>query len=417
VKQKLPKLTYQPYLDWINGQHEEMISFVQEWAHINSFSENLDGLNTMSQHLKRAFSALESPIQEMSLNPHQSIDAQGELISKPLGKALSIRKRPDAPIQIFLGGHMDTVYPLQSPFKACTRIDTNTLRGPGVADMKGGLVIMLTALKALERSPFAKEIGWEVLLNPDEEIGSPGSAPLLEKCATRAQVGLIFEPSLPDGSFVSARKGSANFTLVVRGQPAHVGRDFAKGRSAVVSLAHFIGEVESLNRPDKGIIVNVGRIHGGEAHNVVPALAIAHFNCRTQTIEQMKQIQIEINSFVNDIQQRDGIKCTLHTSITRPPKEFDLETQKLFESIKECSDDLGLSCQWRETGGVCDGNILAAGGVPTIDTLGVIGGNIHTPNEFVLLDSLVTRARLTALFLMKIASREIPIMEKFHGKK
>lgn len=409
--------TYQPYLDWIDSQYDEMVSHVKTWACINSFSSNIEGLDKMAQELKKAFAALDCPINEISLAPQQTVDPKGELISTPLGKALSIRKRPEAPIQIFLGGHMDTVYPLHSPFQNTTQIDDKTLQGPGVADMKGGLAIMLASLKALERSPFAKEIGWEILINPDEEIGSLGSAPLLEACAKRNQIALIFEPSLPDGSFVSARKGSANFTLVVKGLPAHVGRDFTKGRSAVAALALFISKVEALNDPEKGIIVNVGKIQGGEVHNVVPALAIAYFNCRTQTLLQMQQIQKEIDSLLKEISLRDGILCTLHTSITRPPKEFDAATQQLFQWIKECSDDLGLPSQWKESGGVCDGNILAASGVPTIDTLGVLGGNIHTPNEFVLLPSLIARARLTALFLMKAASQAILIKEKSHDKR
>src|SRR3989304_2280040 len=136
----------------------------------------------------------------------------GKGIRKPLGNALSIRKRSTAPLRIFLGAHMDTVYPADHPFQKAVRVDQNTLRGPGVADSKGGLVVMLKALEALERSPYAQSVGWEVLINPDEELGSPGSAPLLAQAAKNTHLGLVFEPPLPDGALVGARKRPATLT-------------------------------------------------------------------------------------------------------------------------------------------------------------------------------------------------------------
>ena len=137
--------------------------------------------------------------------PHELEDSAGSAVREPLGKALLIRKRPEAPLRLLLCCHTDTVYPSDHPFQKSVRIADNILRGPGVTDAKGGLVVMLLALEAFERSPWSAKLGWEVLINPDEEIGSPGSAPLLIQAAKRNDLGLIFEPSFPDGNLAGAR--------------------------------------------------------------------------------------------------------------------------------------------------------------------------------------------------------------------
>ena len=198
----------------------------------------------------------------------------------PLGQAIAITKRPKAPLRILLNIHLDTVYPPDSSFQA-VREEVGTLHGPGVADAKGGLAVMLTALEALERSPNAERIGWRVLLNPDEEIGSPGSASLLADTARDCQFGLLFEPALPDGALVNRRRGSGNFSIIVRGRAAHVGRDFEAGRSALVAAAKISLQLHSLNQSLPGVTLNVGAIDGGGPANVVPDLAICRINIRT----------------------------------------------------------------------------------------------------------------------------------------
>ena len=161
-----------------------MIALVTEWAGINSGTYNLDGLRTMASRLGTAYQSLGGEMTMVDLPPQQVIDSRGTLTSLPLGQAISIRRRPDAERRVFLGIHMDTVYAADDPFQAVDQIDGQALRGPGVLDAKGGLAVMLIALEALERSDVAERIGWEVLINPDEEIGSPGAAPLLANCAS-----------------------------------------------------------------------------------------------------------------------------------------------------------------------------------------------------------------------------------------
>ena len=250
-------------LEWIAAQHDRMVSTIIEWCNMNSGSRNLDGLAVMSAALQSAFSSLGGEMRELEVTPETIIDSSGRSVAIPLGKAISIHKRPAAAMQVFLGIHMDTVYGAQHPFQQVRRVDDRTLNGPGVADAKGGLCVMLVALEALERSEFAAQIGWEVLINPDEELGSPGSACLLAECAKRNQIGMVFEPAYADGMLVGERKGSGNFSALIHGKSAHAGRDFHQGRNAIHAAAELVIALEELNRIHPGVTVNVGRIDGG----------------------------------------------------------------------------------------------------------------------------------------------------------
>ena len=405
---------YRPHLDWIDDRHDTLVALVEAWCSVNSGSYNLSGLETMLGLLRAAFTSLGGEDEVLPLPPYETVDLNGTVIQRPLGNALSVRKHPEAPVQVLLSGHMDTVYPADSPFQTVTRVDSNHLRGPGVADLKGGLVVMLTALQALERSPFAEKIGWEVLLSPDEEIGSPGSGPLLEERAQRVHLGLVYEPSYADGAFVHSRKGSANFTVIVHGRAAHVGRHYGDGRSAIRELSKFILKAEKLNDLERGITVNFGRTRGGIANNVVPPLAVGSLNVRAATKEGMDGAKHNLADLIMEGCSADGITMEMHGEITRPPKLFDKKTQMLFEHFKACSELLDLPYLLRESGGVCDGNILAAAGLPTIDTIGVRGGDIHTHHEYLLLDSLISRSKLSALFLMKLAEGEFPTTKEIY---
>lgn len=398
---------YSPTLHWIKSQHKPMVTLLDHWSNINSWTDNLVGLSSMRSALRTAFASLDAEIHEIPLPPRLTIDSAGNVVEKPQGDALSITKHPSAPIRVFLGGHMDTVYPASHPFQMTEHVNDNILRGPGVTDMKGGLVVLLKSLEALEQSPFAGKIGWEVLINSDEETGSTSSKPLLVQCARRNHIGLLFEPSLPDGSIVSARKGSMNYTVIARGKTAHAGRDFHKGRNAISALARFIINIEALNDIKKEITVNVGRIEGGEAINIVPDLAVCHFNIRMRDPEDMPSLIAAVEHEVEAGQSQEGISLTLHENAVRPPKPFNDMQRALFDMMQDCGKDLDLDLQWKPSGGVCDGNILFAEGLPTIDTLGVIGDHIHTSEEYVLLDSLTERAALTTYFFMKLANQEI----------
>lgn len=400
---------YQSFLESIRSQQNEMCAILESWANINSGSENIPGLHLMLAALQGAFIPLGGKMNRISLPPRHHVDAKGQVIDVPVGDALHIIKRPEASIRVFLGGHMDTVYGSDSSFQTVERIDKNKMRGPGVADMKGGLLIMLKALETLEASPWANNIGWEVLINPDEEVGSSGSEHLFIDAAKRCHVGLIFEPAFSDGALVSARKGSANFTIVSRGRAAHSGRDFHSGRNAITALARVILQADQMNSKDSGITLNIGRIQGGGPVNIVPDLAICGLNVRVETSEQLRDLKSDLRELVKQAGRQDGITMTFHEHSERGPKPFDAQNQALFDTLKECAKKLDISLQWRPSGGVCDGNILSSAGLPNVDTLGAVGGNIHTTDEYILLDSLTERTSLTALYLMKLAAGDLYI--------
>ena len=398
-------------LAWIDDQRERMVKLVERWSNINSGSFNLTGLARMAQVLDEAFAVLGGQRRFVDLAPAETIDSNGLKVTTPLGQAIHITNRPDAPLRVFLGIHMDTVYPAHHPFQTTQPTDPNTFRGPGVADAKGGLAVMLIALEALERNGLAQRLGWEVLINPDEEIGSPGSSQLLADCAKRNHLGLVFEPTLPDGTMVGDRKGSGNFTVVVHGRSAHAGREFPRGRNAIAALAGVITELDALNRDAIGkqnerVTVNVGRVDGGGPVNVVPDLAICRFNLRISRSHDAAAIRSRIDQIIESVNYLDGISVDLHGGITSPPKPMDEKTARLFHQVAACGSELGIPINWQPSGGVCDGNKLAAAGLPTVDTLGPRGGDLHSPNEYLLLDSLTERAKLSALLLMKLASGE-----------
>lgn len=400
---------YTSYLNWIDSQKAGLLQKLEQWVAINTFSWNVEGLNQFLPQLESAFQVLGGKSSYHQLPQQKRLDSHGKFQWSPLGQALVIRKRSQAPLQVLLGGHIDTVYSPHSPFQSIEKSEKEIWKGPGIADMKGGILILLTALEAFERSPFAEKIGWEILLTPDEEIGSPGSASLYEAAARRHQVGLIFEPSFPDGAFVSQRKGSAAYTIVVRGKAAHVGRDFAQGRSAVFALARLIQQLESLQ--DQDLIINVADLEGKGPVNIVPPLAHCRVNIRSSSLELLKNAHHQLLQFAQQ-SQREGIQIEVIQDSFRAPKPFDSNTQRLFQAYASCAQDLNIPFKTRATGGVCDGNILAGEGLPTLDTAGVIGGALHTHDEYVVLSSLVERAKLAALFLFKFASQEISIQRE-----
>lgn len=390
-------------LKWIDSQHERMVETVIAWSNINSGSFNVEGVRAMRAAISEAFAPLGGELEVLPVEPLKTVNSAGVVDEIPLAEAMRIRKRPDAPVKIVLSGHMDTVFPKDSHFQEPIWLDDNTINGPGVTDLKGGLVCMLIALQALEKSSMAEKIGWEVLLNPDEEIGSQGSNKYLVEAAQRNHIGMIYEPALADGTLAGARKGSGNFVFVVKGRAAHAGREFDKGRNAIALLAEIISKLYSLNGRRDGVTLNPGKIEGGGPTNIVPDTAVLRFNTRMLLPEDQSWLQSEFNNIVDEFSARDGFTVSLHGAFTRPPKPLSEENTRLFELVRECGAEIGQTINWQPTGGCCDGNNMAAAGLPNVDTLGVRGGRIHSDEEFLLVDSLTERAKLSTLVLLKLA--------------
>ncbi len=394
---------FSEYLDYIDSRSSIIPELLIDWANMNSFSYNTSGLHKMLNVLENAFRPFNHQIEKIELGFHQPLYSAENSEKLCLGRALRIRKRLTAKPQVFLGCHMDTVFPPNHPFQECTHLDDNRMQGPGVTDAKGGLLVMLEALEAFERSPWADELGWEVLINPDEEIGSPGSKLLLEEAARTNDIGLIFEPSLSDGSLVGPRRGSGNFMVTVKGRAAHAGREPDIGRNAINALAEFVVELNSLPAGAVGLTLNVGYIEGGGPVNVVPDMAMCRFNVRVSNSEDQQLFEDHLELVKARINQIDGISIESRGEFSRPPKPLDNRTRKLLDHFASVGRELGLSLESRFSGGACDGNNLAAWGLPTVDSLGATGNGIHSSKEYVLIHSIVERAKLTALFMMKLA--------------
>lgn len=393
-------------LDQLAEQGETLIARSIDWCAINSGSRNLAGLEAQRAALAPVMAALPGALESVALASSIEVAPDGREREQRHTDSLRLTVRPDAPVQIALTGHYDTVYPAESPFqKVVTRAD-GALHGPGVADMKGGISIMLGALAAFEAHPAAARVGYQVLLSPDEEIGSIASAPLLAQLGQKAQLGLTYEPAMGSGALAAARKGSGNFHVVIRGRAAHAGRDFAAGRNAVAAAARLAARLDALNGQRDGVTLNLARIDGGAPLNMVPDVAVARFNVRLPDPEARAWIEAEIAKAVAAT-EADGITAHLHGGFTRPPKPFTPVQQTLFAKAREVGALIGQSLTWVSSGGVCEGNNLYAAGVPNIDTLGVRGGDIHSEAEHAFPESFVERAQLSALMLIKIAEGDI----------
>lgn len=392
-------------LDALAGQGAAIVNRAIAWCAINSGSRNLPGLLAMAEPLSEAMGRL-GPVEHIPLAETQEIAADGASRAVPTADALRLRVRPDAPVQIALTGHYDTVYPAETHFREVVTRGDGALHGPGIADMKGGISVMLAALEAFEAHPAASALGYTILLSPDEETGSLASVPLLAELGAAAHVGMTYEPALADGTLVSARKGSGNFHVRVTGRAAHAGRDFTSGRNAILAAARIATALGALNGRRDGVTVNVARIDGGAPLNMVPDVAVLRFNARLPDRDAEAWLMRGIEEALAE-GDGDGLSAELHGGITRPPKPFLPAQQALFEAVRETGALIGQSLAWAPSGGVCEGNNLFAAGLPGIDTLGVRGGDIHSEREFAWPESFVERAQLSALLLAKLADGSI----------
>lgn len=384
-------------------EHAAMLAQVQKWSAINSGSANLRGLQTMADLLADEFSALPGEVELVSPAAVERVRGDGVIEMVEHGSHLVLTVRPMAPTQLLLTGHMDTVFAADHPFQQQHWLEDGTLNGPGVADMKGGISVMLAALLAFETTKGCSQLGYQVMINSDEEVGSPSSAPLIVQLAKAKLAALTYEPALPDGTLAGERAGSGNFSIIIAGKSAHAGRNPDDGRNALLAAADLALRLKALSHPL--LSVNPARIEGGSPNNVVPDHAVLRVNFRPRTVEVADETGSKIRCLIALIETEHGVTAHLHGSFARPPKPIDAGSAKLFNLVKQCGEELGLPINWKSTGGVCDGNNIAACGIPVVDTMGVRGGNIHSAQEFLITVSLVERAQLSALTIMRIAAK------------
>jgi glutamate carboxypeptidase len=381
-----------------------MLDQVMAWSAINSGSRNLEGLANVAGLLADVFSTLPGELALLDPAPVEAMAPDGSLRAVPHGRNLHLKVRPDAPVQLLFTGHMDTVFGADHPFQTVFWREEGVLGGPGVADMKGGIAVMLAALRAVEAAG-ATQVGYEVVLNSDEEVGSPGSAALIARAARGKAAALTYEPSaLPDGTLAGARPGSGNFSCRITGRAAHAGRNPEDGRNALLAAADLALRLATGKRD--GLSVNPARIDGGGQNNVVPDHAVLRVNLRPRTPELQAVAQALLDDSVAAVAAAHDVSVHVHGGFARAPKPLDDKALALFGLVKRCGADLGQDIDWRDTGGVCDGNNIAACGVPVVDTMGARGGAIHSDQEFLIAASLVERAQLSALTILRLAKGE-----------
>lgn len=409
----MPRDDATPLLDSIAARDGEMRARLREWAEINSGTSNVQGVGRVRELAAQVLRPLADAMEVRPLPPRKIVDSRGNVIEQPVGEALVAHKRANASRRILLCGHLDTVYPADSPFQQVCEIDKNTWNGPGVADMKGGLLTMLAALQAFEETPQAEQLGWDVLLTPDEETGSKASAPLLRDAVSRARLGLVFEPARPNGDIVQSRKGTGVFTAVCRGRAAHAARVPNDGRNAVLALAEFLIGASRIPTEMPDVLVTVATIRGGgPATNVVPDHAEAALDVRISRAADAEALLARFNRLAAEINAREGYTLELRGGFNRPPKECLPVEAALFTEWRRAARDVGVAAfDWVHAGGGSDGNLLAAAGLANLDGLGPIGEHLHSAREYVVVPTIASRAQIAALFLHRVATGEIALPE------
>ena len=376
---------------------------VERWATINSGTGNLAGLAEVAALISDAFAVLPGEIRLVDPAPEESVAPDGSIRTTTRGQHVHVAVRPGANRRILLTGHIDTVFPADHPFQKLREVEPGIINGPGVADMKGGIAVMLAALTAFEGSDGASALGYDVILNSDEETGSTTSAALIVEMARGKIAALTYEPAaLPDGTLAGERPGSGNFSFVVTGRSAHAGRNPQDGRNAVIAAADLALRLAALRKA--GLSVNPARIDGGGPNNVVPDHAVLRVNLRPLTPQIEHDAKAAMTAIIAEVARHHDVKIHMHGGFGRPPKPMDARAEALFGLVRDCGADLGQSIAWQATGGVCDGNNIAACGVPVVDTMGVRGGAIHSADEYLIVESLAERAALSALTLLRLAN-------------
>lgn len=397
--------------EWLKKQSNEMASELETLCNMNSSSDNLDGLLRVADWLTEYFEPVGVPCKRIELPTYPVIDDLGNETINTTGPALrwdigAAGEGVSKENSVLLTIHYDTVYGLQDPFQKCTLLEGGRMRGPGVIDAKGGIVVMRYAAIAASKFLDMSSLRLTVVLTPDEEIGSPSTIELWQKIAHEFGSALLFEPSMADGSLVSSRKGTGTFTIVVHGKAAHAGRNFNAGRNAVVHASRMVADLHELNGQRPNVTVNVGRIRGGHAVNVVPDLAVTRVNVRVSSMDDQLWIESQVQRLVDTYNVPDqGYTVSVQGSIHAPPKIQDELTTVLMNRVERSAAKLGEAIRWKESGGASDGNKLQGLKLPNVDTLGPDGDGLHSDQEWVSLASLPRKASLVFGILEEIAGK------------
>jgi glutamate carboxypeptidase len=368
----------------VDGRRPQMLEMIGQLVRVESPTEDWAAVN-------RCVSLVEGWIKASGgKSQRRKQRSAGDLLVGRFGPVV----RGSKPLMLL--GHLDTVWPLGTLKKMPFRLAQGRAWGPGVLDMKAGVVMALSALRILlESGQLTRSV--VLLLNSDEETGSQHSRALTESLAKKCEAVFVLEPAqAPTAAYKTARKGVGNYRLQVHGVPAHSGVDFSQGHSAILELGRQIERASAFTDPSRGITVNAGVMGGGTRSNVVPAEAWAEFDVRIARLRDVERLDRRFRS-LRPVDRNCRLEVT--GGLNRPPMERTGATVNLFRRAATMAKGLGFQLEEAATGGGSDGNFTSALGIPTLDGMGAVGEGAHADRESILLDALVPRTALLAAMI------------------
>ena len=376
-------------ITYLKDNHKPMLALLKEMVAIESPSNNKKALKNVIRFLRKELEQLGFYTLHVS-----GKNTGGYLYARPL-----IRKK-NTPLQLLIG-HCDTVWELQS-IKDMPVVQRNgKLSGPGVFDMKAGIIQILFSLRAIKALQLDLAVTPIILINTDEEIGSHESTPIIKRLSKLVHRAFVLEPPLGlEGRLKTARKGVGRFTITVKGKAAHAGLDPEKGVNAIVELSHQVQRLYAMNDFDKGITVNVGLIEGGYASNVIAAESKATIDVRVYNIEDGAYITDRIHQLKPIL---DNVELRIEGRIGRPPMTQTSRNKHLWENAEANGKLIGLNLEQATAGGGSDGNTTSLY-TATLDGLGTPGDGAHATHEFIFSDKLIERTALLTLLMLNDAA-------------
>jgi glutamate carboxypeptidase len=370
-------------LAWLAEQHDAMLRLLQSLVNTDSNTYDKQGVDAVGTHLQQFFTAWGIPHETL---PHQKF---GDAIRVTVGEGA---------YPILLMGHRDTVFPTGEAGRRPFRIENGRAYGPGVADMKSGLVMNAFVLAALQK--FDGDASLVGLFTADEEIGSPSSRALIEDEARAAAAVFNAEPARASGAVVSGRKGGVFMRFEVTGRAAHSGANFEHGISAIEEIARKIIALHALSDRAQGITLNVGVIAGGQTVNTVAPSARGEVDLRFVTHDQRAATMAKIEQIIAT-SNVPGTSATLEITGEFLPLVETQTGKNLFQHYAGCARDVGFDPPAEFTGGCADSGFAASTGTPTLCGVGPVGGRVHSPDEYLEINTLVPRAQALALALLR----------------
>jgi glutamate carboxypeptidase len=377
-------------LSFVEAHADEQVRFVIELCNKNSYTYNKKGADLLADMI---IHRLEDAL------PHHSVTKMEEV-----GDFHILRNSAEEK-SIYLVGHLDTVFPPGHPFQQC-RIEGDDLHGPGTCDMKGGLAVIIFAIKALEEAGILSGLKVSLILNSDEEVGSPYSRVLFQEERPRAMACLTAECAGPNGEVVVSRNGKMGGRIDCFGKGLHVGFADKNKSSAILELAHKIIQLESLNGIFPGVTLNAGKIEGGLGPSTVPSEAHCFFDVRWVDEEHRENLLKRIREEISRPSQ-PGCRTEMEITNWRPAMPLHPGTEKMHRLMKEVAESLGQKLPSEHRRGTSDANFFGKAGIPTLDGLGPVGEKDHTPGEFIKVSTLKGRTALLAVFLAELSKKPV----------